>query len=471
MAFEDYYLNNPVGVIDQNQWDDRTPEVLMNFLTGAVVYTPLIRWENRSQQTGALTSIYTDLLEGDVDTDEIAYDQMYIPEPLNVDSRFRKTSMARWGDKVQLHKSSQYFQMWRMSGGRDWRPLLRGVLGNNVRRKIEMVSRNAFLKGPKSYWTYGGNATSWNDLGSDDKFSLEQVNRWNLGLSQTGSPVVPGGLLTEKICIVPPGAIYDFQESLATASNNQAAMWRDATMYAGREALRYELGTFKNVRFVEAPNDRYGLNPAVLYNCGAITKQVTITSPINPGDGSPDPDVDADAVDGVWHVGQKDVTHYISTSAFDAADFAVNDIITIHTQRTNAYGVTNGVNPLSGKTINRRIVKIDRDDNVSGGTYYRLSFDRPIMSKYTADLGGSVYGYVTKGKHVGFCLAVGAGGGMHGNLNKPLEFYEPRPVDDFDSVWRYTWDMLGGIDVWEPSTFEPHFVAVTLPKPGGVIAP
>ena len=405
-----------------------------------------------------------------MDSDEIAYDQEYIPEPLNVDSRFRKTSMARWGDKVQLHKSSQYFQMWRLSAGRDWRPLLRGVLGNNVRRKIEAVSRNSFLKGPKTYWTYGGNATNWNTLGTDDKFSLEQVNRWNMGLSQTGTPVVPGGLLTEKLCIIPPGAVFDFQESLAGAANNQASMWRDATLYQGREALRYELGTFKNVRFIEAPNDRYGFNPAVLYNCGAIIKQVTIIAAVNPGDGSPDPDVDADAVDGVWHVGQKDVKHYISTSSFTATDFKVNEIVTIHTLRTNAYGVTNGVNPLSGKTINRRVVKVAIDDDVSGSETYRLSFDRPIMSKYTTDLGGTVFGYVTKGANVGFCLAVGAGGGMHGNLNQPLAFYEPRPVDDFDSVWRYTWDMLGGIDVFEPSTFEPHFVSVTLPKPGGVIA-
>jgi hypothetical protein len=247
-------------------------------------------------------------------------------------------------------------------------------------------------------------------------------------------------------------------------------MWRDATIYnSGHEGLRYELGSFKNIRFIEAPNDRYGFNPAVLYNAGAISKQVTIVAPANPGDGSPDPQVDADAVDGVWHVGQKDVQHYISVSSFAADDFAVNDVVTIHTSRTDAYGVTNGVNPLHGKTISRRIVKIDRDDNPSGGTFYRLSFDRPIMSKYTTDLGGGVYGYVTKGVNVGFCLAIGAGGGMHGNLNKPLEFYEPRPVDDFDSLWRFTWDMIGGIDVWEPSCFEPHFVTVSIPKPGGTI--
>ena len=465
----DYYNNNPVGIIDQNTQLDRLMEVNMNFLTGPVVFTPLIAWENRSQQTGAFQSRYDDMIEGDTDTDEIAFDQQYIPDPLHVDSRYRKTSMSRWGDKVQLSKHSNYFQQWSLSGGRDWRPLLRGVLGSNVRRKVEGVARNAFLKGPRAYWTYGGNATSWQTLGSDDKFSLENVNRWNLALSQTGTPVVPNGLLTEKVVIVPPGAIYDFQESLAAAANNQAAMWRDATLYGGREALRYELGTFKNIRFVENPNDRYGFNSSVLYNCGAITKQVNITAPVNPGDGAPDPENDADAVDGVWHVGQKDVVHYITTSSFAANDFVVGDILTIHTQRTNSYGVTNGVNPISGKTINRRLVKIERDDTAST-PIYRLSFDRPVLSKYTLDLGSGVYGYITKGKHVGFCLAVGAGGAMHGNLNKPLEFYEPRPVDDFESVWRYSWDMIGGIDVWEPSAFEAHFVSVSVAKPGGVIS-
>lgn len=465
----DYYNNNPVGIVDQNQWLDRLAEVNMNFLTGAVVYTPLISWENRSQQTGAIQSRYDDLIEGDVNTDEIAYTDQYIPEPLYVDSRFRQTSMARWGDKVQLLKHSNYFQQWQMSGGRDWRPLLRGVLGNNVRRKVEKVARNSFLKGPKSYWTYGGNATSWATLGSDDKFSLEAVNRWNFALSQTGTPVVPGGLLTEKVCIIPPGAVYDFQESLASATTNQAQLWRDVKMYQGAE-LRYELGSYKNVRFVEAPNDRYGFNPAVLYNSGAIVKQVTIIAAAKPGDGSPDPEVDADAVDGVWHVGQKGAIHYVECSAFTANDFKVNDVVTIHTARTSAYGVTNGVNPLHGKTIDRRIVKVDIDDSVSGQETYRLSFDRPVMSSYETAITPGVYGYITKAVNVGFCLTLGAGNAMHGNLNKPLEFYEPDPVDDFKSLWRFVWDMIGGIDVWTPEAFECHFVTVSIPKPGGVIS-
>lgn len=461
MAFEDYYAKNPVSVIDQNKWDDRVPEVVMQFLTGAVVYTPLITWDDRSSRTGAESTIYTEMIEGDVDFDSIAYDAQYIPEPLGVDSRFRQTSMARYGDKVQLHKNSNYFQMWRMTGGRDWKPILRGVLGNNVRRKIEMISRNAYLSGPQAWWTYGGAATSFAELDDTCKFTLNQVNRWNLGLAQTGTPVVPGGMLTDKIVVVPPGCVYDFQESLAGASGSEAALWVNSKMYHDT-ALRYEVGTWKNVRFIEAPNDRYGFNPAVLYNCGEIEVQYEVTSAITAGDGSPDPETTK--VDGTWYVGQKDVTHYIQLEAFAPGDFAVHDIVTLHTSRVDTYGVTNGVNFKSGKTINRRVVAVDEDN-------YRLAFDRPVMKNYNTEVTSGVYGYITKGAHVGFCLAQGAGGAVHGSVNKGIEFYEPKPIDDFESVWRFVWDFIGGTDVWEPHAFEAHFVAVSVPKPGGVISP
>ena len=467
MALEDYYNNNPIAVIDQNSWDDRVAQVVMNFQSAPVVYTPLIEWMDRSRATGAEASIFTDLIEGDVNTDDIAYDALYIPEPLTIDSRSRTTSMKRYGDKIQVQKSSSYFQQWQMSGGRDWRPLMKAVLSNNVRRKIEGVSRNAFFQTPSTFWTYGGSATNFLGLGNTSKFSLDIANAWNLRLGQTGSPVVPGGLMNEKIVIIPPGCVYDFQESLAAASNNEAALWRSAMLYGG-SALKYEIGSYKNIRFVEAPNDNYGQNPSVLYNCGKIAKQVNVTSPITAGAGSPDPETTT--VDGTWRVGQKDVTHYISCSVFGASDFEINDQVTLHTVRTAAYGVTNGVEFRSGKTITRRIVAIDRDEDPSSG-YYHLSFDRPVMSNYTTEITSGVYGYITKGTHVGFCLALGSGGGLKGNVNKPLEFYEPVPVDDFNSVYRFTWDFIGGISVWEPNSFELHFVGVSLPKPGGVIDP
>lgn len=460
MAFEAYYDINPISTVDQNQWLDKEPLVAEKFRTAPVIYTPLIDWTDRSGKTGALTSQFTELIEGDIDNDEISFTANYIPEPFGVDSRSRRLTVKRYGDKVQYHKSDSYFNQWKLSGGRDWRPILGGLLGTNVVQKFERISRNAFLSSPTSFWTYGGNATNWNTIGADDKFSLEMVNAWNLRLGNLGAPVIPGDAAAAKVVIVPPGAIYDFQQSLASASSNEAALWRDATLYS--EKLRYEIGSYKNIRFVEAKNDRYGINPNVLYNCGAVTKQVNVTAVIHRGDGSPDPE--AEMVDGVWEVGQKDVQHYIQCSDFADGDFSLNEIVTLHTVKTTAYGVTDGVNPLSGKTINRRIVKIDHTNN-------RLSFDRPVFYPYETDLGGGVYAYITKGKHIGFSLVMGSRGGIMGNVNKPVEFYNPRPIDDYDSVWRFTWDTNTGWNLWDPSFFECHFTAVSLPKPGGIITP
>ena len=469
----DYYDNNPVGVIDQNSWTDKDAEVQMQFITGPTIYTPLIEWTNESQKTGAQVSQFTELLEGEADTEELTMTQQYIPEPLGIDSRMRQITIARYGDKVQLLKSSNYFQQWKMSGGRDWRGILRSVLASNIRRKIEQLSRNAYLRGPKNYWTYGGDASSFATLEAGDVFSLEMVNAWNLCVGQLGDPIIPGDMAAAKLCILPPGSIYDFQESLAAADGNEAALWRDASMYAGSGPLKYEIGSYKNIRFMQAPNDRYGQSLAVLYNAGKVAAQVAVTDIISMGDGSPNPETTK--VDETWYVGQKGASHVVHCHGTDLAalGFAVNDIVAVHTSKSTVYGDPDGVNPLHGKTIQRRIVAIKDTDC--------FQFDRPILFNYKTKLASwtpksgapttDAYAMITKAAHVGFCLVLGSKGGIRGNVNKPLEFYEPKPVDDFESVWRFVWDIIAGYNVWDPQLFECHFVAVTLPKPGGVISP
>lgn len=460
-TFEDYYASNPISVVDQNLWDDKIAEVALQYQQHPSVYTPLVDWVDRSAQTGAQYSFFTELLEGDVNPDPIALDAQYIPNPIGVDSRQRKITINRYGDKVQLHESSNILQMFRMGSTRDWKPVLRGVLGSNVRRKMEALCRNIFLRGPKSFWTYAGGATNFGEIDSTSKFDIDVVNAWNLRLGYTGSPVIPGAEGT-KVVIVPPGVTYDFFKSLQGASANEASLWRDATLYSGQK-IAYELGTYKNVRFVQAPTDTYGINPAVLYNSGTIEEQADVSSAIQAGDGSPDPA--NTPVDDVWYVGQKAVTHYIQlANSADMSKLLVNDFVTLHTVRTSDYGVTNGVDPLAGANVVRRIVWKDAAN-------FRIAFDRPIMQPYTTALTPGVYGYITKAQHIGFSLASGSRGGVLGNVNRPLKFYEPVAIDDFQSVWRFVWDIVGGLNMWEPNLFECHFTAVSLPKPGGIINP
>ena len=474
-TLDNFYDLNPVAHIDQNQWTLHIAELVMQFREMPVIYTPLIEWSNESQMfTGARTTIYTEMLEGDTDVDEIPLNAYYVDSNVGFDTRSRTLRTTRYADKVQLHENSNLYQMWNMNGSRDWRPLLQGALGRNYVRKHELLSRNAFLMSPSNFWTYAGDATDFSSITSDDTFWPDITIDWSFRMGQTGSPVIPGDKANAKLAILPPGAVYQVRKTLSQIASSEAAMWRDAQLYAG-EAIKYEIGTFNGIRMQQVPNDRYGENDSVLYNAGAITAQYGVISPINAGDGSPDPEsLDiADKVDEVWSVGQKDVTHYIQLeSGADMSQFQLHDIISIHTQRTSAFGVTNGNEFRSGKTIQRRIVLIDSVNK-------RLSFDRPILLNYVkafvaapvSSSTATIYAFVTKARHIGMCLVMGARGGIMGKVDRPVRFYEPKPVDDFNMLWRFVWDEIAGLNLWEPHLFELHFCAVALPKPGGIILP
>jgi len=433
-------------------------------------------------QTGAQNTRFHELIEGDINTDPLSFTAKYV-DAFGVDSRQRNLTVNRYGDKVQMSKYENILTQFLKSGGKDWRPVLRGILGNNIVRKFEKLARNAFLTGPSAFHTYAGTATNLNGLTSSDTFGLAMVNQWNLRLGSTGSPVVPGPVASAKLAIIPPGVKYDLLASLAAASSSEASLFRDVSIYGDQTPiLNYEVGTYKNIRFIEAPNGKFGSNLAVLYNAGVITSQFGVTERINAGDGAPDPA--STQVDATWYVGQAAATHYVQLENFAASDFAVNDIVSIHTQRNTSAGVGAnsfdtgvpwGVDPLDGMTIERRIVTVDATNN-------RLTFDRPVMSNYhaastTSDgsvsvgTAGTFYGFVTKARHVAAVMVFGARGGIVGGVAKPIEFYDPVAVDDFNSVWRFSWDSWHGYNVWEPNLWEVYFCALSLPKPGGIITP
>jgi len=100
-------------------------------------------------------------------------------------------------------------------------------------------------------------------------------------------------------------------------------------------------------------------------------------------------------------------------------------------------------------------------------TDYKSAFVATAVSGSEATL----YAFVTKARHIGMVVVMGSRGGILGGVGKPIEFYEPKPIDDFESVWRYTWDAHVGYNIWDPNLFEVHFCALTLPKAGGLISP
>lgn len=466
-----FYDLNPIQVIDQNHWTVYMPELALQFRNRSL-YTPLVQWESDLAAMYTTDVVEQEMFPGDVVENEIELTANYVDASPVPDMRSRKWSVKRYGGKVQYHKSSTPFNQFNVNGSHDWRPLLRSQLGYNIVEVHEKLARKAFFQLPSTYWRFAGGASSFSGMsGSSYVFDIDEVNYWNFALGNTGSPIVPGDMANAKLAIIPPGAHYDIMKQLPSATGNETAMWRDSMLYnGGVGVLRNEVGSYKGVRFVTAPNDEFGQNPNVLYNAGAITKQYGVTLPIRAGDGSPDPTTTA--VDSVWYVGQKNVTHFIQLENFSNGDFNVNDWVTIHVGRTSAYGITNGVDPFHPKTIVRRVVAVDDSLN-------QIKLDRPVSFPFeaaftgqsqTGATPGTFYAYVTRGKHIGWSLVLGARGGIRAKVMQPVKLYEPKPVDDFDSVWRFTYDEILGMNLADPNLFLLYFFTVSLPKPGGVIA-
>lgn len=249
--------------------------------------------------------------------------------------------------------------------------------------------------------------------------------------------------------IISPGVFFDLQQQ------SEPKDWISRIAYgAPTRLLNYEVGTFRNVRWVVTPK-------ATLFNCGAITIQATVTSAINAGDGAPDPN--STKVDATYKVGQPGATHYVQLNgSTDMTQFAVNDEVTLHVQRTSANGVTNGVDYTDGKLHNLRIISIDAGN-------HRLSFERPVMVDFTTDLGAGVYAYVTKGVHIHASMFIGGPDAIVNGIGRPPRLHTPAPVDDFDAIYRFSWDSFQGYTVYNPSVCEVVYTAGSVRMVGGML--
>jgi hypothetical protein len=146
----------------------------------------------------------------------------------------------------------------------------------------------------------------------------------------------------------------------------------------------------------------------------------------------------------VYAVGQQSgVLKYITVAS--ATGFAVGDLVTIHRTRTNANGVTNGVDYTEGSAENRIIRKI------SGA---QISFDKPIMEDLATNLGGGVYAYMTKARHIHTAAFIGGPGGVALGVGIAPELHTPAVVDDREAMHRFSWDATIKYAPYTPEVFE-----------------
>jgi N4-gp56 family major capsid protein len=446
--FDTYYSDNPWEVVDKNQRTWYDPDLIALFRQRAL-FTPTIQFVKNLGDVRATKMVMNQLLDPHPDNTALAVRQIWMPAS-HIDSRQIEVEFSRYGGKVAYTRYDDIVTYWRQNGQAGVRRIVRGALGQHMIDVLDLLARNAYVGGAldTGYVLYEGGGADFDDVLTSHTFDITKALDIWLGMSlrNVASALGVAGAANNIICYTSPSVIYDIQKG--TSSDE----WIAVNEYQGRvQALRYEVGTYKNVRFVQSPK-------LVLWNNGTLIAQGLIDSAITAGDGAPDPSTPT-KVDATYLTGQTTagITNYISVGSWDTGSLAeidVNDIICIHKTKTADYGVTDGVDFQEGTLHYRRVIS-------KSATPDRIVLDRPIMVDFDTDLGSCVYGYVTKARNIHASIFVGGPQGIVSGVAMPPMFHAPPAVDDFEMVQRFSWDAYLGHQPYAPEVFEVVFSAGT----------
>jgi N4-gp56 family major capsid protein len=439
--FDLYYSDEPFSIMDKNQRTWLDPD-LIDLWRRNSVFKPLITFTKNLGDVRATSMTVTELLDPPADYTALNVRQIWMPS-MHIDSRAIEITFQHYGNKIAYHKYDDMITYWKLNNQAGLRAIAKGALGHSEVDMNDMLARNAILMGAldSGYGYYAGGGTSLADLAVGDLFTPNMAMDVWLGMANRGvaSALGASGAANSIICFTSPGVIYDVQ-------NNAA--WKTTKEYLGDESLlNYEVGSYKNVRFVQTPK-------CTLWNCGEIIAEATIDQPVYPGDGAPDPTTTK--VDGTYKMGQTSagIKHHIHLTATSGSlgSFLVNDIVTIHKTKTSDYGITNGVDFNEGTLINRRITAINGDE---------VTFDQPILFDYSEIVAADDYGYVTKARNVHASIFVGGPQALVAGVSQAPQFYQNDPIDDFKAVYRFSWDQYLGYSTFRPEVLEVVFSAGT----------
>lgn len=447
--FDLFYSDEPFSIMDKNQRNWYDP-VLIDVWRQRSVYRPIISFTKNNAGPNAKVMTVTQVLDPHADTTPLGLRQLWM-ESMHIDSRSIEITFQHNGAKMAYHKYDSMITYWQKNGQKGLEAIIRGSLGVAETDMNDMLARNALIGGTLTtgYNLYSGNATNFGNIDSADKFDPAiGADIW-LGMAMRNVPgaMSPNGAGGTMVCFTSPGVIHDIQENEG---------WLSVYQYLNQVSLlNYEVGTYKNVRYVQTPK-------AILFNCGALIAQAPISVAAVSGDG-----VQTAKIDGAYLTGQTtgDVTHYLQLGTFltgAIGDLAVNDIITIHKTRTSTYGVVGGVNFQEGTLMNRRIVSIDAGNG-------RITLDQPILLDYDTDLGGGVFGYVTKATHVHTSVFVGGPQGIVAGVFQQPQVYTPPTIDDYMAIKRFSFDQYIGYQPFAPEVFETVFSAGSVRVKGATV--
>jgi hypothetical protein len=451
---------------DRDQWDEYDRTIDIAFHARDVFFTPLLNYV--AMVPGANNWILgRELLGTHVNHETIGNRQRYI-NAMYVDSREKRlTSDGRYGGKVQIHKFDQLVSRFESNPPMFMLQVLRNRLAQGIVETHEKIARDATFDFAEFQFTADGTlfAAGTNDFSDmtatatyqfDIRFvneirlrMLERARKWTQRYGSWASPIPGAQYQNDLMIMCTPNHMYDVWTS------DEGAWLEDLRQLQDERIINGGVARYRGATFVENPW-------LVLRNAGPLTTQVAVTAQIDWGDGAPDPG-DAGSgtfVDNVYLVGQSsaNVTHFIQCSAFVAADFSVGDVVSIHTTRTAAYGVTNGVDFLHGKTYEAEIVTVDAANN-------RLTISEPMTEEYIESFNdatfGQIYAYVTLARDIHPVVIVGARGYATFASRSKVGLYNPPDVADLPGVHRFTWDEYGSPNRWNPYVYEIIFTVAS----------
>lgn len=455
--FTNYYGADPWGDITLNEREWYDP-ILRDIYYRQSVYSQHATMKVDMNGPKARTIYFNDLIPPRPNISPINARAMEATR-LYTDSYQKSVTTQRYGNGMALHRESEMFSYWQRNGGGTGfglLPIIQQSLGQVMVDHLDLLARNAYFSHP--YPLLGlSSATSLSGISNDDKLTTGLIDSIWLGMRDRSRPfaALPNNFDPREqiFCITTAGAIHDLKNEIS--ADGSALSFVDAYKYTDNLPLvSGEIGAYRGMRFVDN-----GL--AKLWNMGTITHQASIKAAVTPGDGAPDPETTL--VEGVRRVGQPASTHSILVD--DSSGFAAGDMVTIHKLRHTAGTVVTyrGAGVENGPKFDDAMLQNVEIHSVPDGTHITLKEPYMMASEngkgLETDLGGTVYGYVTKAKdiHTALFLTSSEAGIINGVAQPPV-IYTPPPVDDYQSMYRVAYDFWMNFTLWEPRVFELAFL-------------
>jgi len=444
------YGDTPWEDWDKNQRTVYVPDLLESFKHKAIFYQMVTYGVNlRAQRTAKM--VFSQIIDPDPNIAELSTRQIWLPQ-VYMDSRQLEITAAYYGDKIMAHKYDDDITYWRENSNsfQGLRPIITKRLAPHMIESLDLLARNAFLN--KTSVIFEGGHSSIEGITTNDTFDLNVCRAVQLGADYQPDPTQ-----NPIFAVTSPGAVY-------TVRSEDSGEFVSRLKYTdgNRVTLNYEIGEYEGVRFTQHPI-------LTLWNCGDVITQTTIGASVGLGDGAPDPATTK--VEGVWQVGQSNATNYVTVA--DTTGFQAGDFVSLHYYRGgDSSTYDNNCNEQmkhDDGCIYNDATKIEREIyEVVDST--KLSFTRPITTDdFQTDLGGTVYGYVTKARHVHAAIFVKGPRGVVSGVIQPPQTYTPDPIDDVEAIYRISWDARLKYQQMYPRRFEVYLFAAPVRRLGEVI--